>query len=164
MRTTPNVGRRPNTKKAPNLLQPLLNALDTITRTVIAMATIAVVAVSLVAGTEAGIGAAWGAGLATANWLALRWVMRQVATGSNQKKSALMVLLVLKMGLLGLICWVLVAQWKVHPVGFVIALGTMVPAIFIGMMLSRGASSDPSEPPALDDEAPSEMRSSHAPR
>lgn len=140
-----------------------MNAIDTITRTVIVVAAIVVGAMYLLGGAHAGVGAAWGGGLSVANWLALRWVMQQVATGSTRKRTILMALLVLKMGLLGAICWVLVVRVQVEPLGFILGLGAMVPSIFLGISLSRGGRPG-GDPPSLEDEAPSTMRSSHAPR
>jgi hypothetical protein len=80
----------------------------------------------------AGVGALVGAGLAVANWLALRWVSNRLARGSGRERGSASLLLVLKMGLLMAVCWALVVRVGLDPTGFLLGMGAFVVGILAG--------------------------------
>lgn len=76
-----------------------------------------------------GLGALVGALVAVANWIALKWIGSRVMGGSVKKRGALMVLLALKMGALFVLCWLLLARYGLHPVGFMLGISAFAGGI-----------------------------------
>jgi hypothetical protein len=80
----------------------------------------------LVGGAPVAHGAAAGGAVAVANWLALRWVALRILNGTVQQRAAVVVLMSAKLGVLGVVSWVLLVQWGLHPVGYLVGLTALV--------------------------------------
>jgi hypothetical protein len=97
-------------------------------------------AVTLVAfglgGVSFGVGALTGSIVALANWVGFRWLGTRVAQGSVRGRGGAAVLLALKMGVLVFVCWALVVRLGVHPLGFLLGMGTFVAGILVGSSLA----------------------------
>lgn len=86
----------------------------------------------LLAGAPVAIGAAVGGALSLLNWIALRWVGRQLTSGAVRQKRAAGVLLALKMGVLMVLCWFLVTKLGVDPIGLMVGLTGLVLGVVLG--------------------------------
>lgn len=121
------------------------STLDKVNRYVIAFGVLTSVGALSIGGVDAGVGAFVGALVAMGNWFFLRWVTTKVASGSVRSKAPLMILLVAKMGFLGVVCWALITRWEIHPIGFVLGLSSMVVAIFVGFSFNAPHTVAPEE-------------------
>jgi hypothetical protein len=86
-------------------------------------------------GTHAGLGALIGLVVSVANFAALNFLAGRILAGGGAKQSALVGLLMLKLGLLGAICFVLIVRLGVDGLGFAIGCGGLVLAIFTASLL-----------------------------
>lgn len=86
----------------------------------------------LLGGLQMGVGALIGTVVSVANWLAMRWVGRKVATAPDGQRNGLMLLLVAKMGALGAICFLLIVKLHVDVAGLAMGLGAMVFGVLLG--------------------------------
>jgi hypothetical protein len=91
---------------------------------------LAALATYFVAGSWMGASAAIGAVLAIANWHLYRWIVGRVTRGSVRQQSALMLLLVVKMGALMALVYFLISRHFVEPIGFMIGIS----ALAVGMV------------------------------
>jgi peptidoglycan biosynthesis protein MviN/MurJ (putative lipid II flippase) len=93
---------------------------------------LATVVTYFVAGAWLGVSAAAGAIVAVANWYVYRWIIDRVIRGNVRQQSALMLLLVGKMGALMALIYLLISRHWVDAVGFVIGISALVAGLFIG--------------------------------
>jgi len=83
-----------------------------------------------VAGIPAAVGLAMGGSLAIADVSALAFIASTISTGRVRSKVAALTLLVAKMPLLAAAVYVLVVPLKVHAIGLLLGVSTMLPAVF----------------------------------
>jgi hypothetical protein len=86
----------------------------------------------LVGGPAVGLGAALGGLIAVLNWAFVRWAGERVARSRTRSPGLLSFLLTLKLALLGLVLFVLIAGLGVHPGGLALGLGSLVLGILVG--------------------------------
>ena len=111
-------------------------ALERITSYIAVSAAIAVTASFGFGGLRLGTGALIGAVVALLNWVSMRWILRRVQEGSARTRAALMALLTGKMGLLGLVVWIVVGRLHADATGFAIGLGALVVGLTLGGLAS----------------------------
>ncbi len=122
-------------------------ALERITSAIAFSAAIAVTASYAFGGLRVGTGALAGAAVSLGNWQFLRWILTRVARGSTRTRAAMMTLLATKLGVLGLIVWVVIGLFGLHAGGFGLGLGALVVGLSVGALQSLG--SDEAEPLTL---------------
>lgn len=110
-----------------------------VTQYVAAFGAALVAAAWLVGGTEPMLGAAAGALVSVANWLALRWLALRAARGGDAARSRVMLLIAVKMTVLVALCWFLVGRAGVHPIGFTVGLGALILGIAVAAARAAGA-------------------------
>lgn len=98
-------------------------------------------------GAEGAIAAAVGAGVATANWAATRF-LGKLAVGKG--KNPLLALMGFKTMALALVCWLCITRFHFHFLGFTVGISALVLGIVLGPMLT------PSEPTSTPAELPAE--------
>ncbi len=86
----------------------------------------------LFGGPEVGLGAAIGGLVAVLNWTFVRWAGERIVRRRVRSPGLLTILLALKLGLLGLVLFVLIVGLGVHPGGLALGLGSLVLGILIG--------------------------------
>lgn len=93
-----------------------------------------------IGGVRMGLGGVAGAGVAVANFAALRWLIDAISTASDRERAAIMILLVLKMGaVLGITALLIrvVDTW-----GFFLGTSALVLGVVIGSVRSHRSSPD----------------------
>jgi hypothetical protein len=88
----------------------------------------------LVGGPVTGLGAAAGGAVAVLNFVALRFLLGRFVAAPDARKGGVMALLVMKLGVVGAICWFLIVGLGVDAVGFAVGLG----ALLLGIMMGSG--------------------------
>lgn len=97
-------------------------------------------------GTERGVAALAGGVLAVANWFALRWIVSRIARGEATQRLMVGFLLIAKLGLLMALVFMLVARFKLDPLGVLLGLGTLfVAPVLSGLFQGSAAASAPQE-------------------
>ncbi len=86
-----------------------------------------------------GLGAAVGAALAVANWLAMRWVGHRILVANDKGRIVYSTLLALKMSALLAITWLILSTGKVDPTGFTIGLSGLVLGVLAGAFHTAAA-------------------------
>ena len=116
--------------------------LDPVLAHLLLFGVVLVAAAAVIGGFDVGIGAGVGVIVAALNWMALRWVALRLL-GGGRGKGAAIALLMTKMGLLALLCWVLLTRAGVHTIGFTVGIFALVLGLFTGTM--RALSADTAE-------------------
>lgn len=93
----------------------------------------------LFGGASVGTGAVVGAALAAGNWWVLSWILRR-GLASRRGAGALLFLLLLKMAVLGGVCYFLVAVAGLNVLGFAVGLTALVFGLVVGSALSPPSS------------------------
>jgi hypothetical protein len=102
-------------------------------RYVAAAAVVLVGLAFLLAGNDVGQGAVVGGALATIDAWAIAWLAKRIVAGAGFLGSGVAAaLLGVKLVLMLVVCWALLARWGVDPVGFSVGLGALV----IGMLFA----------------------------
>ena len=101
-----------------------------------------------IAGWDMAIAAAVGAGLAVGNWLLSRWSLLRVFKGSKGR-SAVVGVMVLKLGVFAAVLWVCLFRLQLDPFGLLAGLSAFVIGMFLGTAL-RGS---PGAQSAMNEEA-----------
>lgn len=86
----------------------------------------------LLGGATMAIGAAVGGALAVANWFAMRFVGRRLLLANDKGRMVWGSLLGLKMLVLMIVAWAVLATGVVDPMGFSVGLGSLVLGILAG--------------------------------
>lgn len=104
-------------------------------RTCIAAVGVVVSLLAFVLGGAAfGVAAATGAVVATGNWIALTWILRRVLLAPAEKRPALLLWMLLKMAVLGAVCYLLVAGLGLDAFGFLLGLTSFVVGLLFGAL------------------------------
>lgn len=93
----------------------------------------------LLGGWPVALGSIGGVVLALLNWQGIRWVARKIATGSTQKRSMVMALLTLKMGVLGVTVWLALRVLALDAVGLCAGLSALVVGLFVATLTAHAA-------------------------
>jgi hypothetical protein len=110
----------------------LQRTLRRITAYVVGSSVLLAAAAFLFGGTTMGLGAIVGAGLGTANWLAMRWVGGKLVVANDRGRLVWGGLLGFKMLAMLVIAWGVLATGVVDPAGFTIGLSGLVLGILAG--------------------------------
>ena len=86
----------------------------------------------LFSGATTAIGAAVGGALAVANWFAMRFVGKRLLVANDKGRMVWGGLLGLKMLVLMIVAWAVLATGVVDPIGFSVGLGSLVLGILAG--------------------------------
>lgn len=110
--------------------------IDRITLYVAIAGALLALAAFLLGGMVTGVGALVGGAVAVVNFIALRWLVGRLVSQSAEphpaSKGGMMMLLVVKLGVIGAICWFLIVEVGVDAVGFAIGLGALLLGITMG--------------------------------
>jgi hypothetical protein len=90
-------------------------------------------------GMDAGIGALVGLAVSVGNFWALTFLTGRIFASGGRKQTAMVGLLMLKIGFLAAICFVLIARLGVDGLGFAIGCSALVVAIFATSLLHAPA-------------------------
>lgn len=103
-----------------------------ITAYVAAASVVLTLAAFVIGGVTAAIGAAVGGALAIVNWFAMRFVGRRLIVANDKGRMVWGGLLGLKMLVLMIVAWGVLATGVVDPIGFSLGLGSLVLGILAG--------------------------------
>lgn len=92
----------------------------------------------LVGGVGPGLGALAGGAVAVANWLGLRWITVRIVQGSTRQRAGVSVLLALKLAAVGAVCWAMIVDWGLHPLGFLVGVSAFALGTLTGSATTRG--------------------------
>lgn len=116
-----------------------------IERVNVALAALAVALTHLIAGPGTILyGVLAGALVNVANWRAIVWLAGRVVAGGRSARGFFTIIAGLKLVVLMTIVGLVLLYLPVHPVGFLIGLSTMLPAI-VGVMLHRSLNPETNE-------------------
>lgn len=101
-----------------------------------------------IAGGDMGVAAAVGSVLAVGNWLLSRWSLLRVFQG-GKARSAVIGVMVLKLGLFAAVLWVCLFRLQLDPFGLLAGLSAFV----IGMFLGTAIVGNPGAQSAINEEA-----------
>jgi hypothetical protein len=99
----------------------------------------------LVGGLDVFVASAIGAAVSTANWVFLRWLLKRIVRAGIKERRVLMVLLGGKMAIVLSVCWWLLWQFDLHPLGFVVGLSSLAVGIFVGSTIGAPAAAKAEE-------------------
>ena len=77
-------------------------------------------------------GGAAGAGIALANWQAIRWLAEQLQKRNVRSRGRLMILATLKTGALMAICWIALTRVGLDAKSFIVGISALVVGILVG--------------------------------
>ncbi|QQR89445.1 MAG: ATP synthase subunit I [Myxococcales bacterium] len=97
-------------------------------------------ACGLLFGVQTALGLCAGCLLGAANWAALRWLGKRLSRQSLAP-AAVVFIYVLKMSALFLLMAIALSSLKLHPLGFIVGLSTMVVGILAGSLINNAGSS-----------------------
>jgi len=80
------------------------------------------------------IGSLAGTIVAVVNFVGLRWLVYRLVYGPPRGRSAIAILLALKMALVMAVIWILLGKVGIHPIGFAVGFSSL----FIGFAMAGG--------------------------
>lgn len=99
----------------------------------------------LVGGFDSGLAATVGAVIAVLNWKFLRWVGKRFMSGGQRVKNGMMLLLGLKLVGILAVCWLVLTQLDLEPLGFMAGLSAFVLGVFVGSTVEQSTSATQGE-------------------
>jgi hypothetical protein len=87
-------------------------------------------------GSHAGVGALFGVLVSLANFAALTFLASRIFAGGARRQTAMVGLLMLKLGLLAAVCFALIVLLGVDGLGFAIGCSALVVAVFTTSLLN----------------------------